>query len=149
MIIGLCIGYFVNLVLSIYLLKVVHRHERDIFNREFKIEALQRKTDGYNESVEVLSTSVRKLNGVVKDLEQKQPKIEPKSRMNTRAFISGWDADEPEPLSKEEWKQMVNAILNCQRIVPLPQQCILPLQQTFSGSILPLWYINGRLEDME
>ena len=48
------------------------------------------------EAVEVLSDSVRKLNGVVKDLEQKQPNVEPKNRMNTRAFIAGWDADEPE-----------------------------------------------------
>lgn len=46
------------------------------------------------EAVEVLSDSVRKLNGVVKDLEQKQQKIESKNRMNTRVFIAGWDADD-------------------------------------------------------
>ena len=106
------------------------------------------------EAVEVLSESVRKLNGVVKDLEQKQPKIEPKNRMNTRAFIAGWDADEQEPIqqlvSKEEAIQIIKANLkNCQRIEPLPQQCIYPWQQTPSGAILPpLWYINRRLEDM-
>lgn len=97
MTIVLGIGFVVELALSIWLLKVVQRHERDIFNREFKIEALQRKIDTYNESIKVFSDSVRKLNGVVKDLEQKQPKIEQKNRMNTRAFIAGWDADEPEP----------------------------------------------------
>lgn len=177
MTIVLGIGFVVELALSMYLLKVVHRHERDIYNRELKIEALQRKIDTYNESIKVFSGSVRKLNEVVKNLEQKQPKIEPKNRMDTRAFIAGWDADEPEPIqqhiSKEEWSmQMVQAILNYQRIEPLPQQCIYPWQplqsgqfqssammplqqciypwqQTPSGTILPLWYINKRLEDME
>lgn len=152
MTIVLGIGFVVELALSIYLLKVVHKHEIDIFNSEFKIEALQRKINGYNESVEVLSTSVRKLNGVVKDLEQKQPKIEPKNRMDTRAFIAGWDADEPEQtqqlISKEEVMRIIEENLNCQRIEPLPQQCIYPWQQTPSGAMLPLWYINRRLEDM-
>ena len=153
MTIVLGIGFVVELALSIYLLKVVHRHEIDIFNREFKIEALQRKIDGYKESVEVLSTSVRKLNEVVKDLEQKQPKTESENSIDTRAFIAGWDADEPEPIqqhiSKEEWSmQLVQTILNYQRIEPLTQQCIYPWQQTPSGSILPLWYVNRRLEDM-
>ena len=107
------------------------------------------------EAVEVLSESVRKLNGVVKDLEQKQPKIEAKNRMNTRAFIAGWDADEPEPMpqliSKEElMQQLIKANINCQRIEPLPQQCIYPWQsgQLQSSAMLPLWYINRRLEDM-
>lgn len=171
MTIVLGIGFVVELALSIYLLKVVHRHEWAIFNREFKIEALQRKIDGYKESAEVLSTSVRKLNGVVKDLEQK-PKPESENSIDTRAFIAGWDADEPEPLpqliSKEEWMQLAKANLNCQRIDPLlqqciyplqtgqlqasamlpPQQCIYPWQQTPTGAMLPLWYINRRLEEM-
>ena len=90
------IGFVVELALSMYLLKVVHRHEWDIYNRELKIEVLQHDIDTYNESIKVLSGSVRKLNEIVKDLEQKQPKIEPKNRMNTRAFIAGWDADESE-----------------------------------------------------
>lgn len=110
------------------------------------------------EAVEVLSESVRKLNGVVKDLEQKKPKIEPKNRMNTRAFIAGWDADEPELIQqlipKEEAIQIIKANLNNrQRIEPLPQQCIYPWQPLQSGqfqssAMLPLWYINRRLEDM-
>ena len=154
MTIVLGIGFVVELALSMYLLKVVHRHEWDIYNREFKIEALQRKIDTYNESIKVFSGSVRKLNDVVKDIEQKQPKIEPKNRMNTRAFIAGWDADEPEPLpqliSKEEWmQQIIRENLNCQRIEPLPQQCIYPWQQTPSGAIFPLWYMNRRMEDIE
>ena len=110
------------------------------------------------DAVEVLSDSVRKLNGVVKNLEQKQPNVDPKNRMNTRAFIAGWDADEPEPIqqhiSKEElMQQLIKANLNCHRIEPLPQQCIYPWQpwqsgQFQSGAVLPLWYINRRLEDM-
>ena len=122
--------------------------------KELKIEVLQRKIDTYNESIKVFSGSVRKLNEVVKDLEQKQPKIEPKNRMNTRAFIAGWDADEPEPLpqliSKEEVMQIIKANMNCQRLEPLPQQCIYPWQsgQFQSCAMPPLWYINRRLEDM-
>lgn len=110
------------------------------------------------DAVEVLSDSVRKLNGVVKDLEQKQPKIESKNRMNTRVFIAGWDADEPEPIqqfvSKEKlMKELIKANLNCQRIYPLPQQCIYPWQPWQSGllqscAMLPLWYINRGMEDM-
>lgn len=153
MTIVLAIGFCLEAAAIIWLSKIVHRHEIDIFNSEFEIEALQRKINEYKESVDVLSTSVRKLNGVVKDLEQKQPKIEPKNRMNTRVFIAGWDADELEPIqqliSKEELtQQLIKANLNCQRIELLQQQCIYPWQQTSSGAMLPLWYIYRRLEDM-
>lgn len=116
------------------------------------------------EAVEVLSDSVRKLNSVVKDLEQKQPKIEPKNRMNTRAFIAGWDADDPEEselLSDIEvrTRMAVMDMLQCQNLNPFAQQRIIdnlncrniypwqPLQtgQLQSCAMLPLWYINRRL----
>lgn len=97
MTIVLAIGFCLEAAAIIWLSKIVHRHESEIFNCEFKIHALQRKIETYEKSVMVFSDSVRKLNEVVKDLEQKQPKIEPKNRMNTRVFIAGWDADEPEP----------------------------------------------------
>lgn len=82
------------------------------------------------EAVEVLSESVRKLNGVVKVLEQKQPKVEPKNRMNTRAFIAGWDADEPEEselLSHIEarTRMAVMDMLQCQNLNPFAQQEII------------------------
>ena len=158
------IGFVVELALSMYLLKVVHRHEWDIYNRELKIEVLQHDIDTYNKSIKVLSSSVRKLNEVVKDHEQKQPKIEQKKRMNTRVFISGWDADEPEP--EDSVKLQSNLLGQTQQCIypwhpwqPLQlcqlqssamplQQCIYPWQQTPSGAILPLWYMNRNLEDM-
>lgn len=185
MTIVLGIGFVVELALSIWLLKVVHRHEWDIYNRELKIKVLQHDIDTYNESIKVLSGSVRKLNEVVKDLEQKQPKIEPKNRMNTRAFIAGWDADELEvedPAKNhivdiclngtcEQKQNLIDAMTlqiillgqTQQYIYPWPQlqsgqfqssamfplqQCIYPWQQTPTGAILPLWYMNRRMEDM-
>ena len=181
------IGFVVELALNIWLLKVVQRHERDIFNREFKIEALQRKIDTYNKSIKVFSDSVRKLNGVVKDLEQKQPRIEPKNRMNTRAFIAGWDADESEvedPIKNrivdiclngtyEQKQNLIDTMTLQYALLGQAQQCIypwhtwqqfqlgqlqssaMPLQQCIyqwqqspTGAILPLWYMNRNLEDM-
>lgn len=119
------------------------------------------------DAVEVLSDSVRKLNGVVKDLEQKQPKIEPKNRMNTRAFIAGWDADEPEPEDPvkkhivdicvngtcEQKQDLIDAMALQRTLLSQTQQCIepwYPLQsgQFQSSAMLPLWYINKRLDDM-
>lgn len=154
MTIVLAIGFCIETAVIIWLAHKANKNENDIFKMDFQLYELRAKINGKEEAVEVLSDSVRKLNGVVKDLEQKQPKIESKNRMNTRVFIAGWDADEPEPIqqliSKEEVMQIIEANLNCQRIEPLPQQCILPLpfQQTPSGAILPLWYMNRRLEDM-
>ena len=147
------IGLFVELLFIIRLEYKVCANESGIFGIDGRIDRLTHDIKGSEEAIKVLSESVRKLNGVVKDLEQKQPKIEPKNRMNTRVFIAGWDADEPEPeqqlISKEElMQQLIKANLNCQRIEPLPQQCIYPWQQTPSGAMLPLWYINNRLEDM-
>lgn len=102
------------------------------------------------EAVEVLSESVRKLNGVVKVLEQKQPKIEPKNRMNTRAFIAGWDADEPEVpelLSdiEERTRMAVVDLLACQKLNPFAQQEItdnLNCQNIYPWQ--PMFYYNGR-----
>lgn len=163
--IALWIGFVVELALSMYLLKVVHRHEWDIYNRELKIEVLQHDIDTYNESIKVLSGSVRKLNEVVKDHEQKQQKIEHKNRMNTRAFIAGWDADEPElenPVKLQnnllgQTQQCIYPWHQCQLFqlgqlqssaMFQTQQCIYPWQQTPTGAILPLWYMNRNLEDM-
>lgn len=143
------IGFVVELALSMYLLKVVHRHEWDIYNRELKIEVLQHDIDTYNESIKVLSGSVRKLNEVVKDLEQKHPKIETKNRMNTRAFIAGWDADESE-VEESVKKHIVDICLNgtyeqkhglidamilqC-ALLGQTQQCIYPCQPLQSGQL--------------
>ena len=153
MTIVLAIGFCLEAAAIIWLSKIVHRHESDIFNSEFKIEALQRKIDGYKESVDVLSTSVRKLNGVVKDLEQKQPKIEPKNRMNTRVFIAGWDADETEPEdpvkkhivdiclngTAEQKQDLIDALALQNILSSQTQQCNYPLQtgQLQSSAMLP------------
>lgn len=147
------IGLFVELLFIIRLEYKVCANESGIFGIDGKVDRLTHDIKGSEDAIKVLSDSVRKLNGVVKDLEQKKPKIEPKNRMNTRAFIAGWDADELEPIqqliSKEELtQQLIKANLNCQRIELQQQQCIYPWQQTPSGAMLPLWYINRRLEDM-
>lgn len=152
------IGLFVELLFIIRLEYKVCANESGIFGIDGRVDRLAHDIKGSEDAIKVLSDSVRKLNGVVKDREQKKPKIEPKNRMNTRAFIAGWDADEPELIQqlipKEEAIQIIKANLNnCQRIEPLPQQCIYPWQPLQSGqfqssAMSPLWYINRRLEDM-
>jgi hypothetical protein len=96
MTIVLTIGLIVEFLLIIQLEHKAHKNESGIFCIDGRVDRLTHDIMGSEESIKVLSDSVRKLNGVVKDLEQKQPKVEPKNRMNTRAFIAGWDADEPE-----------------------------------------------------
>ena len=183
----LTIGLFVELLLIIRLEYLVCTNESGIFGIDGRVDRLTEDIMGSEESIKVLSDSVRKLNGVVKDLEQKQPKIEPKNRTNTRAFIAGWDADESEvedPIKNRivdiclngtyEQKQNLIDTMTLQHALlgqaqqciypwhpwqqfqlgqlqssamPL-QQCIYPWQQTPSGAILPLWYMNRNLEDM-
>lgn len=188
MTIVLTIGLFVELLLIIRLEYLVCKNESGIFGIDGRVDRLTEDIMGSEESIKVLSDSVRKLNGVVKDLEQKQPKIEPKNRMNTRAFIAGWDADESEvedPVKKHivdtclngtceqkqhlidamtlqsnllgqiqqciypwyPWQQFQLGQLQSSAMFPL-QQCIYPWQQTPTGAILPLWYMNRNLEDM-
>lgn len=138
MTIVLTIGLIVEFLLIIQLEHKVHKNESGIFCIDGRVDRLTHDIMGSEESIKVLSDSVRKLNGVVKDLEQKQPKVEPKNRMNTRDFIAGWDADEPEPIqqhiSKEEWmQQIIKENMNCQRLEPLPQQCIYPWSPLQTG----------------
>lgn len=96
MTIVLTIGLFVELLFIIRLEYLVCTNESCIFGIDGRVDRLTEDIMGSEESIKVLSDSVRKLNGVVKDFEQKQSRIEPKNRMNTRAFIAGWDADESE-----------------------------------------------------
>lgn len=117
---------------------------------EIKINYLEQSEKTIRESIDLQTKCIRNLNDIVKkSVEGKEP-----MKPDTKALVSGWDADEPELtqhlISKEElMMQLVKAQLNCQMIEPLPQQCIYPWQQTPSESILPLWYMNRRLEDME
>ena len=167
MTIVLTIGFCIEAAVIIWLAHKANKNEKGIFEMDFQLCELRAKINGKEEAVGVLSDSVRKLNGVVKDLEQKQPKVEPKNRMNTRAFIAGWDADEidePELVPAEEFrKNIVDICLNgtCEQkqilintmalqniLLGQTQQCIYPWQQTHSEAMLPLWYINRRLEDM-
>lgn len=120
------------------------------------------------------------LDLIKKIVESKEP-AEP----DTKALVSGWDADEidePELVSTEEFKKnIVNICLNgtyeqkqnlidtmtlqnillsqtqqCNyhtlqsTLLGQTQQCIYPLQagQFQSSAMLPLWYINRKLEDM-
>lgn len=164
MTIVLTIGLFVELLLIIRLEYLVCTNESGIFGIDGRVDRLTEDIMGSEESIKVLSDSVRKLNGVVKDLEQKQQKIEPKNRMNTRAFIAGWDADEPElenPVKLQSnllghtqqciypWHQcqlfQLGQLQSC--AMPL-QQCVYPWQQTPTGAILPLWYMNRNMVDM-
>lgn len=170
MIIVFAIGLFVELLLIIRLEYKVCANESGIFGIDGRVDRLTHDIKGSEEAIKVLSDSVRKLNGVVKDLEQKQPKIEPKNRIDTRAFIAGWDADETEledPVKKhivdiclngtcEQKQDLIDAMTLQRALLCQTQQCIYPWQplpplqigRFQSCSMLPLWYINRRLEDM-
>lgn len=125
--------------------------KREIQN--ITIDYLVKRVDQNKECIELQTKCIRDLNNIVKITVKDKETAEP----DTKALISGWDADEPELLqqliSKEEWMQLAKANSNCQRLEPLPppqwsQLTFYPWQQTPSGAILPLWYINRRLEDM-
>lgn len=160
MTIVLTIGFCIETAVIIWLAHKANKNESDIFKVDFQLCELRAKIKGKEEAVGVLSDSVRKLNGVVKDLEQKQPKIEPKNRMNTRAFIAGWDADETEPEdpvknhivdiclngTPEQKQYLINTMTLQNILLGQTQQCIYPWQsgQLQQCGMLPLWYINGR-----
>ena len=113
------------------------RAEFRIDLRGAEINELKQKCDAHKKSIEYLSKSVRELNGVV-EAAVKVKEETSDNKPDTKALISGWDADEPEPIqqhiSKEEWSmQLVQAILNCQRIEPLSQQCIYPWSPLQTG----------------
>ena len=142
--------------IGVFGLICLHLNER-IQNANFVIDALTTKVNYLEQKAEVNKESIKLQNESIRDVFDVVKKIvkenEP-SKPDTKALISGWDADEPEPLpqliSKEEAMQIIKANLNCQMIEPLPQQCIYPWQsgQLRSCAMLPLWYMNMIMEDM-
>ena len=133
----------------------------------------------YKESIELQTKCIRDLNSIVKRTVKDKETAEP----DTKALVSGWDADETEPEDPVK-KHIVDIMLNGtyeqkqnligamayqnylisqtqqfnyqtlqSDLLGQTQQCIypwLPLQtgQLQSCAMLPLWYINRRLEDM-
>ena len=170
---------FCVIILSIKLSDCVNRLDlayEDSEEFDADIGNLKQRCEGHEELIEALSKSVRELNGVV----EAAVKVKEQTSVNkpdTKALVSGWDADEPEPEDSVknhivdiclngtcEQKQYLIDALTLQNILlsqtqqciyPLQpwrpgqfQSCIYPLQQTPSGAILPLWYMNRNLEDM-
>ena len=139
-------------------------------------EGLSDRCDTHKKSIEYLSKSVRELNGVV-EAAVKVKEETSDNKPDVEALIGGWDADETEPEdpvkkhivdiclngTAEQKQDLIDAstlqnILLSQTqqcnyqtlrgdLLSQTQQCIYPWQQTPSGAILPLWYINRRLGD--
>lgn len=153
-----------------------HAYE-DLEEFDADIGNLKQRCEGHKELIEELSKSVRELNGVVEEaVKSKEPA--PDDKPDVEALISGWDADETEledSVKKHivdiclngtcEQKQDLIDALTLQNILlsqtqqcnyqtlrgdllSQTQQCIYPWQQTPSGAILPLWYMNRNLENM-
>ncbi len=149
--------------------------------QKLTIDHLVKRVNLNQECIELQTKCIKDLNGIVKkSVEDKEP-----TKPDTKALISGWEADEidePELVSTEEFKKnIVDICLNgtyeqkhglidamtlqnilldqtqqCNyhtlqsTLLGQTQQCIYPLQagQFQSSAMLPLWYINRRLEDM-
>ena len=148
------------------------RIKREIQN--ITIDYLVKRVDVNKESIELQTKCIRDLNSILKRTVEDKEKAEP----DTKALISGWDTDEIEPedpVKKHivdimlngtyEQKQdlidawtLQSALLSQQcnyqtlqsDLLSQTQQCIYPWQsgQLQSSAMLPLWYINRRLEDM-
>ena len=138
----------------------------DIEESVAEIRELKQRCDTHKKSIEYLSKSVRELNGVV-EAAVKVKEETSDNKPDTKALVSGWDADEPEPEdsvknhivdiclngTSEQKQDLIDAMTLQNILLSQTQQCFYPWQtlqtgQFQPGAILPLWYINRRLEGM-
>lgn len=149
--------------------KIDDTHE----SAEIDIRHLEKQSDIFKDSIKLQNDSIRSVLDLTKKvIEYIEPKELDTEKHDTKALVSGWDADEidePELVSIEEFKKnivdicvngtyeqkqdLIDAMTLQRALLGQTQQCIYPWQplqsgQFQSGSMLPLWYINRRLEDM-
>lgn len=124
------------------------------------VNYLEKKADLNTKSIELQNKSIRELLDLAKKVVECKETTEP----DTKALISGWDADETEPEDPvkkyivdiclngtyEQKQDLIDAMAFLNILLSQTQQCIYPWQsgQFQLGTMLPLWYINSRLEDM-
>lgn len=128
-----------------------------------KVNYLEQKADLNKRNIELQNKSIRDMLDVIKKIAEDKETAEP----DTKALISGWDADEAEPEDPvknhivdiclngtcEQKQNLIDAMTLQNALLGQIQQCIYPWQPLQSGqfqscSMLPLWYVNRRLEDM-
>lgn len=160
--------------IGVFGLICLHLNER-IQNANFiidtlteKVNYLEKKADLNRESIKLQNKSIRDVFDLTKKIiEYSEPKEFDTEKPDTKALVSGWNADEVEPEDPvknhivdvclngtyDQKQGLIDAMtLQC-TLLGQTQQCIYPWQPLQSGqfqscSMLPLWYINRRLEDM-
>lgn len=137
--------------------------DRRITVLEIKTDYFEQSEKTIRESIDLQTKCIRDLNDIVKkSVECKEP-----TKPDTKALVSGWDAEETEPEdlvkkrivdiclngTNEQKQDLIDAMTLQSNLLSQTQQCIYPWQplqsgQFQTGTMLPLWYINRRLEDM-
>ena len=112
-----------------------------------RIRHLEKQSDIFKDSIKLQNDSLRDVFDLTKKvIEYNEPK-ESAEKPDTKALVSGWDADEfdePELLSVEEFRKNIDSMA-CQRINPYAQQAI--INNLNYQSVYPwntMYYYNGR-----
>lgn len=113
-----------------------------------RIVCLEKQSAIFKDSIKLQNDSIRDVFDLTKKvIEYNAPKELDTEKYDTKALVSGWDADEidePEPVSVEEFRKNIDSMA-CQRINPYAQQAI--INNLNYQSVYPwntLCYYNGR-----
>ena len=136
-----CIGY------GALNIKIDDTHEYAEIDSE-RIVCLEKQSAIFKDSIKLQNESLRDVFDLTKKvIEYNAPKELDAEKHDTKALVSGWDADEidePELVSVEEFRKNINSIA-CQGINPYAQQAIvnnLNCQNMYPWNTM--YYYNGR-----
>lgn len=117
-----------------------------------RIVCLEKQSAIFKDSIKLQNDSIRDVFDLTKKvLEYSEPKELDTEKHDTKALVSGWDADEfdePELLSVEEFRKNIDSMA-CQSINPYAQQAIinnLNCQNVYPWNTM--YYYNGRFWGM-
>lgn len=140
-----CIGY------GALNIKIDDTHEYAEIDSE-RIVRLEKQSAIFKDSIKLQNDSIRDVFDLTKKvLEYSEPKELDTEKHDTKALVSGWDADEfdePELVSVEELRKNIDSTV-CQRINPYAQQAIvnnLNCQNMYPWNTM--YYYNGRFWGM-
>lgn len=116
-----------------------------------KIRYLEKQSDIFKDSIKLQNESLRDVFDLTKKvIEYSDPKELDAEKHDTKALVSGWDADEidePELVSVEEFRKDIDSMA-CQRINPYEQQAIQSIVNNLNCQNMypwnPMYYYNGR-----
>ncbi len=113
-----------------------------------RIVCLEKQSAIFKNSIKLQNDSLRDVFDLTKKvIEYNAPKELDMEKYDTKALVSGWDADEidePEPVSVEEFRKNIDSMV-CQSINPYARQAI--INNLNYQSVYPwntLCYYNGR-----